>query len=217
MENKPNLKVVSENRDYDGYLKIDKAVVEETDVDGNVITYNRFKLTRPDAVAVIIYNSSQNSVILVKQHRYPLHGKEDGNVFEIVAGKMDEGEDPAETAVREVMEEVGYKIKPENLHFQTSFYPSPGYSSEKIYLFSAIVTDEDKVSDGGGLEGEHENIDIHDIPVKEFFDMWGRGELVDGKTLAGANALWHLRNQREVQIGLDYYNKLQREGAEEAK
>jgi ADP-ribose pyrophosphatase len=138
-------------------------------------------------------------------------------VFEIVAGKMDEGENPADTAIREVEEEVGFKIQPGNLHFQSSFYPSPGYSSEKIHLFSAIVRDEDKVSEGGGLDGEHEDIDIHSIPVKEFFDMWGRGELVDGKTLAGANALWHLRNQREVQIGLEYYNKLQKESAEQAK
>lgn len=204
---KPQIEIVSEERDYDGYFKIDKAVVKETNESGEESIYNRFKLTRPDAVAVILYNSDDDTVVLVKQHRYPTQGKVTGDIFEIVAGKMDEGEDPKQTAIREVEEEVGYKIQEDKLLYKSSFFASPGYSSEIIHLFAASVTNSDKVSTGGGVDGEHENIEIHHIPASEFFKMFGRGEISDAKSIIGANALWHLRNDDRVEIGLKYYEK----------
>lgn len=213
---KSTIKILSEERAYDGYLKIDKASIEETSESGESIIYDRFKLTRPNAVAVIIYNIDEDTVVLVKQHRYPIHGKATGDIYEIVAGKMDEGEDPKQTAIREVEEEVGYRIKEEKLLYKSSFFASPGYSSEIVHLYAASVTNEDRISDGGGLDGEHENIDIHHIPVSEFFNMFVRGEIIDAKSIIGANALWHLRNDDRVAIGLQYYEKFRLDNADEA-
>ncbi|MEK6829887.1 MAG: NUDIX hydrolase [Nanoarchaeota archaeon] len=212
---KVNIEVVSEEREYDGYFKIDKATVKETKESGESITYDRFKLTRPDAVAVVVYNADEDTVVLVKQHRYPTHRKVTDDIFEIVAGKMDKGEDPKQTAIREVEEEIGYKIKEENLLYKSSFFASPGYSSEIIHLFVARVTNSDKVTDGGGVAGEHENIEIHHIPAPRFFEMFAEGEIVDAKSIIGANALWHLRNDGRVKIGLDYYEKLRLDRAKE--
>lgn len=205
--NKPTIELISEERDYDKYLKIDKATVKETSESGEETTYSRFKLTRPDAVAVILYNSDDDTVVLIKQHRYPTHGKVTGDIFEIVAGKMDEGEDPAETAIREVEEEVGYKIPEDKLIYKSSFFVSPGYSSEIIHLYAASVTNSDRVSNGGGLQGEHENIEIFHIPAPEFFNMFVTGEIIDAKSIIGANALWHLRNDDRVKIGLKHYEQ----------
>lgn len=211
--NKPTIELISEERDYDKYLKIDKATVKETSESGEETTYNRFKLTRPDAVAVILYNSDDDTVVLLKQHRYPTHGKVDGDIYEIVAGKMDEGEDPAQTAIREVEEEVGYKIPEDKLIYKSSFFASPGYSSEIIHLFAASITNSDRVSNGGGLQGEHENIEIFHVPAPEFFNMFVTGEIIDAKSIIGANALWHLRNDDRVKIGLQYYEQLRLDNA----
>lgn len=206
-ENQLKIEVVSEERDYDKYFKVDKAKVKQTNPDGSIEEYDRFKLTRPDAVAVILYNSDEDTVVLVKQHRYPTHGKVTADIFEIVAGKMDEGEDPKQTAIREVREEVGYEVKPDNMMYRSSFFASPGYSSEIVHLYAASVSNADRVAEGGGVEGEHENIDIYHIPAPEFFNMFGRGEIIDAKTIIGANALWHLRNDDRVEIGLQYYEQ----------
>jgi ADP-ribose pyrophosphatase len=205
---KVKIEIASEKRVYDGYIKIDEAVVKEIGENGEEASFQRSKVVRPNAVAVIVYNSDEDTVILVKQHRYPTLGKVNGDIYEIVAGKMDEGEEPNQTAIREVEEEIGYRIKGENLLYRSSFFASPGYSTEIIHLFAASVSNEDKVSNGGGVEGEHENIEIHNIKAPEFFKMFGSGEIVDAKTIIGANALWHLRNGDRVEMGLKYYQEL---------
>jgi len=212
----PKIELISERRVYDEYLKIDEGTVKETSDTGEEETYKRFALTRPDAVAVLIYNADTDKVILVKQHRYPVqvHGI-DGDIYEIVAGKMDGDEAPSDTAIREAMEEVGYEIKEDKMIFMSEYFPSPGYSTEMIHLFAATVTNEDKKSDGGGVEGEHENINIIEVPAPEFFNMISTGEIVDGKTIMGANALWHLRNGQFVELGKRYYEILRMERAQQ--
>lgn len=213
----PKIDKIAEKRDYDKYLKIEEGIFKETSDSGEEVTYTRYALNRPDAVAVLVYNADTDEVVLVKQHRYPVevHGSVDGNLYEIVAGKMDEGEDPKETAVREIKEEIGYDVGFDKLIFLSEYFPSPGYSSEKIYLYAVSVTSADKTSAGGGVEGEHENIDIHNIPASDFFNMVASGEIIDGKTIMGANGLWHLRNDNFVTLGKQYYEILRAQKAKE--
>lgn len=180
------IKVLSESRAFDSYFKVDKALVSHDKGDGTTDTYPRYKLTRPDAVAVLIVNEDTEKVTLVKQFRYPIADKEPNGVLEIVAGKMDEGETPEQTAIREVMEEVGYEINLECLSFPTIAYASPGYSSEKIYTYIATVNNKMKVASGGGLESEHESIEIIEIGLQKFMEMVREGEIVDSKTLIAA-------------------------------
>jgi len=195
------ISVISQNRAYDGYLKIDEAVINETDESGENIQYSRFRLIRPEAVAIVVYNESEDKVILVKQHRYPIHDKVNENILEIPAGKIDDGESPLDAALREIEEEIGFKVQEGKIGLLNSFFASPGYSDERIHLFLAFVKNEDKVSDGGGVEGEHENIEIESYGVSEFFDMTANGTIVDCKTLIGAQALWHFRNSEVVAAG----------------
>jgi len=181
-----SIKVLSESRAFDSYFKVDKALVSHDKGDGTTETYPRYKLTRPDAVAVLIVNEDTEKVTLVKQFRYPIADKEPNGVLEIVAGKMDEGETPEQTAIREVMEEVGYEINLECLSLPTIAYASPGYSSEKIYTYIATVNNKMKVASGGGLESEHESIEIIEIEVQKFMEMVRDGEIIDSKTLIAA-------------------------------
>ena len=177
------IKVLSESRAFDSYFKVDKALVSHDKGDGTTETYPRYKLTRPDAVAVLIVNEDTEKVTLVKQFRYPIADKEPNGVLEIVAGKMDEGETPEQTAIREVMEEVGYEINLECLSLPTIAYASPGYSSEKVYTYIATVNNKMKVASGGGLESEHESIEIIEIEVQKFMEMVRDGKIIDSKTL----------------------------------
>lgn len=173
--------VISEERVYDEYLKIDKGIVKH-EKNGSIEEYSRFKLYRPDAVACLVLNTETNKFILVKQFRFPIAHREDDNVLEVAAGKIDENETPREAAVRELKEELGYEIDPEKLEDAHSLYASPGYSTEKIHFFIAYVTNDMKISDGGGLESEHEDIEIVEIDADSLVDMVNGGEITDLKT-----------------------------------
>lgn len=209
--------IISQNRAYDGYLKIDEAVINETSESGENTQYTRFKLTRPDASAILVYNQDTDCIVLVKQYRYPVTGKFDGDLIEIVAGKVDEGETPKEAAIREIKEEIGYEVNPDDMQYKGGYFPSPGYSSEIIHLFIVRVHDKDKTSEGGGLESEHENIEIVNIPSKDFFSMIANSQIVDGKTIAAANHFWRLRNDFNVKKGLEYYEKYHKIEQEKSK
>ncbi len=199
------VEVVGEKRVYDKYLKVDEGFIKETnELTGEEIMYSRFKITRPDAVAIMLYNSDSDSVILVKQHRFAVSDRVEDNLLEIVAGKIDGDENPIDAAIREVKEEVGYDIQEGNIKFAFDFYVSPGYSTEKIYLFLAKVNDFDKTDEGGGVEGEHENIEIVNMPVAEFFQGVVDGVILDSKTLHGAQSLWQVRNSHLIEAGIKY-------------
>lgn len=71
-------------------------------------------------------------ILLINQYRHSL--KKD--VLEIPGGSLEKGEDPKACAIRELREETGYECK--EIHSLGFFYPSPGASNEKCYLFYAV-------------------------------------------------------------------------------
>lgn len=128
------VKIIKEKMVYDGYTKVDEAHIEDTLENGIIQNYVRQKVVCPDAVAGLIYNVDTECVVLVKQYRYPTHTKKrNGFIYEAPAGKIDPGEDPKATFLRECFEEVGYKLKEENVELCSSCYVTPGYSTEKIF------------------------------------------------------------------------------------
>jgi ADP-ribose pyrophosphatase len=128
-------------------------------------------LLHPGAVAIVAMDDNER-VLLEKQYR-PIIDKW---LYEVPAGTLEEGEDPAEAARRELLEETGYE--PRKLCHVASFYPSPGVSTELIHVYIAG----DLVYKGQRLE-EDELIETIWIPVEEAVDMVWRGEIVDGKTI----------------------------------
>jgi ADP-ribose pyrophosphatase len=183
------IEITSEERVFNNYFKVDKAEVKHTLENGDVLKYSRMKLTRPDAVAALILNVDTEKVILVKQFRYPIADRESENILEIVAGKMDAGETPEQSMCREIMEEVGYKIEESDLTRKKSIYISPGYSTEIIHIFIVKVKDSMKVSNGGGVETEQENLEIVEMDAGEFMSACRKGEIADAKTIISANEL----------------------------
>lgn len=195
---KKHIKLTGEHRGYDAYFKVDIGHIEES-VESSIgelsvtkVTafYDRFKLTRPNAAAILVYNEDSKKVILVKQFRFPIIHHTSENVLEVVAGKIDVGETPAQSAVRELKEEVGYVITEERLGAPIKIFASPGYSTEIIYIFLAVVKDSDKdPNSGGGLASEHENIEIVELDLNEFVRQVKSNEIMDSKTIIAANLI----------------------------
>jgi nudix-type nucleoside diphosphatase (YffH/AdpP family) len=184
------VKILSEERILDSYIKIDKATVEHEMPNGEKTTYSRFKVDRPDAVVALVCNKSENTVILVRQFRYPVasNGYKE-NVLEAVAGKIDSGETPMQAVVRELEEEIGYIIPEHSLTFIGETFVSPGYTTEKFHLFIAQVDNTMKISEGGGLASEHEDIELVELHMDTFIGMLQNNEIKDAKTFMLAQAL----------------------------
>lgn len=184
------LKLQQEIREFDGYFKVDTAVVDEFENGIYTGFQKRSKLTRKDAVAVLLYNEDTKKLILAKQFRYPIHHKISENIIEVVAGKIEEGQTPKQAAVREVFEEVGYVIDEDRLSKPIEMYASPGYSTETIYIFLAVVKNSDKDPNaGGGLKDEHEDVETVEMDVNEFMKQIDSNEIKDSKTIIASRLI----------------------------
>lgn len=101
-------------------------------------------------------------------------------LIESCAGLLDK--DNAEDCIRrETEEETGYKIKDLRKIFEA--YMSSGSVTEILYFFIAEYSKEMKVSEGGGLEHEEENIEVLELDIDKAMKMIVNGEIKDGKTI----------------------------------
>jgi ADP-ribose pyrophosphatase len=113
-------------------------------------------------------------ILLVQQYRLPAGKK----LWELPAGKVDEGEKVLEAAKRELIEETGYRAgKWKKL---VSFYPSPGYVAEKMTIFVAT-----ELVEGEAQPMDDERIEKRWFTRKELNKLIRAGKIDDGKTLVG--------------------------------
>ena len=136
---------------------------------------------RGNGAAILLFNRQKRTVVLTRQFRLPVFvNGHDGLLIEVAAGLL-EGAAPEERIRAEAEEETGYRVH----HVQKVFesYMSPGSVTEKLHFFIAEYDAASKVSDGGGLEEEQENIEVLEIPFDTAMDMIGAGEIKDAKTI----------------------------------
>lgn len=192
---KKSMKVEIEkvNRVFNDFFKIDEAYLKFEKFNGEMSeTVRRLNFNRGDAVACIVYNSDSKRVILVNQFKYPASIKGTGWILETVAGMIEDGESPEESLKREIVEEIGYD--PKNIKFISKFYVSPGGTSERIFLYFVEVDNSTRVSDGGGLQAEHEDIQLVELGIEEACNMLDEGAIEDAKTIIAINWLKHNLN-----------------------
>ena len=137
---------------------------------------------RGNGAVILLYNSTQRTVILTRQFRMPtyVNGNADGMMIEACAGLLDR--DNAEDCIRrETEEETGYKIADVRKVFEA--YMSPGSVTEIVHFFVAEYADHQKVTDGGGIEHEEEEIEALELPFSEALKMVADGQIKDGKTI----------------------------------
>jgi nudix-type nucleoside diphosphatase (YffH/AdpP family) len=190
-----------QKRILDDFFKVDEVLVSYQRNDGTMgPDQRRFIFERGDAAAVMLFNVDSTSVVLVDQFKVPsLIGRRrddpatmDGWITEAIAGMVDQGETPEQTIIRETLEETGYRIK--NPQLISKFFSSPGGTSERIFLYFAEVRESDRISDGGGLDGE--NITVVHMPLKDLFERLASGSIDDPKLVIGAYWLKeHLRQE----------------------
>jgi nudix-type nucleoside diphosphatase (YffH/AdpP family) len=185
-------KVLEEKLTYEGFIKVQKGIIEAAPKGKDKKHYDRERINRENAAAVLIYNQDSDCFILTKQFRYAIHDRVKETILEIPAGKLSENEDPLKAAIRECEEECGYRIEESNIKLISSFFASPGYTTERYYLYFAQVRNENKISEGGGLEDENEYIELVEMPKENFLDQVKSAELADGKTYTAG--LWYIIN-----------------------
>lgn len=143
----------------------------------------RLNMERGDGVSAVLYNVSLDEVILIEQFRYAGYVHGNGWLLELPAGIAADQETPKAAMKRELLEETGYKVK--KLEHISTFYLSPGGSTERIFLYYAPVTAQDKVAQGGGLPAEKEEIRIVPMKLDKALRQIASGKICDAKTIIG--------------------------------
>jgi ADP-ribose pyrophosphatase len=164
---------------YDGFVRVR---VDEVRLASGKET-KREVVEHPGAVAVLAL-TDDDRVLLVRQWRHAA-GRA---LLEIPAGTKEPGESPAETARRELAEEAGYE--PAALTEIASFYPTPGYSSERIFLYRADGCRKVDVS-----PDPDEGIALVQVPIADALGFLADPSrpIADGKTLIAL--LWLARGR----------------------
>lgn len=142
-----------------------------------------------DGAGVLLYNLAQRTVILTRQFRFPAYQVgEAGDLIEVCAGKLD-GDDPVTAAKKEAEEESGYRVT-EIEEVLTGVFMSPGSVTERLWLYIAAYDATSRVSDGGGLMDEGEDIEVIEMAFDDALAMVASGGIRDAKTVL---LLQHMR------------------------
>lgn len=172
-----NTEILSSN-----WYILKKVTYEYRKKDGSVLTQSREAYDRGNGATILLYNIQQRTVILTRQFRIPtyINGNATGMLIESCAGLLDK-DNPEDCIRRETEEETGYQIKDVRKVYEA--YMSPGSVTELIYFFIAEYEASMKVSGGGGVEQEEENIEVLEIDIDQAMMMVDKGEIQDGKTI----------------------------------
>jgi GDP-mannose pyrophosphatase NudK len=166
----------------DNWYTLRKVNFEHQNKDGVWEKMSREAYDRGNGATILLYNKSNQTIILTRQFRMPtyLNGNENGYLIECCAGLLDK-DNPEECIRRETEEETGYKVSEVKKVFEA--YMSPGSVTEILYFFVAEYTKEMKVGDGGGVHEESENIEVLELPFHQTLHMVAAGEIKDAKTI----------------------------------
>ncbi|MBD1392356.1 GDP-mannose pyrophosphatase NudK [Mucilaginibacter glaciei] len=166
----------------DNWYTLRKVTYEAQQKDGSWEKHYREAYDRGNGATVLLYNRIKQTVILTRQFRMPtyLNGNADGYLIETCAGLLDK-DNPEDCIRKETEEETGYKISSVQKVFEV--YMSPGSVTEILYFFVAEYDQEMKVSEGGGLAHESENIEVLELPFTDAVAMIKSGDIKDAKTI----------------------------------
>ncbi|MFS4481991.1 NUDIX domain-containing protein [Hyunsoonleella sp. 2307UL5-6] len=166
----------------DNYYILNKVTFDYMMKNGVWVNQMREVYDRGDGAGILLYNKQKKTIILTKQFRMPtyLNDNKNGMLVEVAAGMLDK-DNPEACIIRETEEEVGYRLKEVKKVYEA--YSSPGVMTEKMHFFIGEYTDAMKVSEGGGLDSEHEDIEVLVLPFETAVNMLNNGEIVDTRTI----------------------------------
>ena len=178
----PAIKIQKTELLSDNWYLLNKVTFDYQKEDDSWITHKREVYDRGNGAAILLYNTQQKTVILTRQFRLPsyLNGNKTGMMIEVCAGLLDQ-DNPEQCIIRETEEETGYRITKVEKIMET--YMSPGAVTEILHLFVGEYNEIMKVSEGGGLEHEQENIEVLEMSYNEAYSLIASGEIKDAKTI----------------------------------
>jgi ADP-ribose pyrophosphatase len=124
--------------------------------------------------AVMMPVDERGRILLVRQYRLPARQY----LWELPAGRIDEGETPLKAAKRELIEEAGLRAK--KWKKIVEFYPSPGFLAEKMTIFLAT-----ELTEGESKPMEDERIETRWYTPREVKELIRTGKIRDAKTMIG--------------------------------
>jgi nudix-type nucleoside diphosphatase (YffH/AdpP family) len=166
----------------DHWYVLRKATFDFRHRDGRWTREIREAYDRGNGVVVLLHDPAAGTVILTRQFRLPafVNGHHDGMLIEAPAGLVD-GDHPDVAIRREAEEESGVRIGEMRRLFE--LFMSPGSVTERVTFFAATYSHEQRISAGGGVRDEGEDIEVLELPLADALAMVDGGEIVDGKTV----------------------------------
>jgi ADP-ribose pyrophosphatase len=130
-------------------------------------------ITHPGSV-VVLPVLPDKKIVLIRQYRHATRQY----LWELVAGRIDAGENPKQAAARELIEETGYRAKKFTIFL--NIFPTPGFLEERMHILLA-----EQVTPGEAHPEEDEKIDSLAYSRTQLEEMIRTGKIIDGKTISG--------------------------------
>ena len=168
----------------DSWYTLRRATFDIQGRDGEWTTQQREAYDRGNGVTILLRDATRDTVLLTRQFRLPayLNGHPDGMLLEAPAGLLDGDDTDAEMAIRrEAEEETGYRV--DSVTRLGEYFMSPGSVTERVAFFTGTYRAGERVSQGGGVASEGEDIEIIEVALDEAIALVERGEIVDAKAV----------------------------------
>jgi GDP-mannose pyrophosphatase NudK len=177
-----NIKILKTEILSDNWYTLKKVTYEYLKKDDSLQIQTREAYDRGNGATILLYNKEQKTVILTRQFRLPtfINGNDTGMLIEACAGLLDK-DSPEDCIRKETEEETGYKVSNVQKIFEA--YMSPGSVTELLHFFIAEYHKSMKVTEGGGITHEQEDIDVLELDFTRAFSMISTGEIKDAKTI----------------------------------
>lgn len=173
--------IISSRRIFRGWMNFDLVTAK---LAGEVV--ERAFVEHPSGAVVLAFDPSRRVAFVVQQTRLAVLREDKAPLWE-PAGGGTEGEDPEDTARREALEEVGLNLR--HLELIGRAWITPSSSTERVSFYLAEYGADDREDEGGGADGENEDLHIAEVPLTDLWASVERGEFVDMKLMMLLQAL----------------------------
>lgn len=183
-------------RPYTNFFAIQEQDISFAHFDGTQSeTVTRAAFVGGDAVIVLPYDPVRDRVMIIEQFRFGVFVRGDPHpwALEAIAGRIDAGETPPQTALREAREETGLEIR--ELLPVAQYYPGAGAVSDYLYSFIGLVDLPDGAAGVSGLQTEAEDIKSHILEFDELMGLISGAEVEDVHLILSAHWLARQRDR----------------------